>query len=224
MWPTAFAVTTAHRRRSPPPCRRQRIALVSKRFAALCGSPELLQEVDVGWLHAAPQAAHSLTAWLTHHRQHVRRLRIAIDVQAFRDDASAAIACLAAAGAADGLAALTVEGRVPGTDWLAALRSLRHLELKDYSGQLLFISPAINLLTALESLKLAFLRMSFCAGARLPDSITRLHLRDKSTDMPQQASEQAVGRARVDCNCTACSLYMWGDQRLHRHPSQLPLP
>lgn len=77
--------------------------------------------------------------------------------------------------------------------WLAALRSLQHLQLKDYCKDL-WVTPAIGMLTGLESLELQSTQISFSAGTRLPASITQLHLGDDSgTDMPQQASEQAVG-------------------------------
>lgn len=83
-----------------------------KRFAALACSPELLQAVEADVIDSSD--AHSLTAWLTRHRQHVRRLHIGIDPEAFKEDEPAAVACLAVAGTAGGLAALEVQGCIPG--------------------------------------------------------------------------------------------------------------
>ena len=76
-----------------------------KRFAALACSPELLQHVDTDVMGSS--AAHSPTAWLTRHRQHVHSLSFGIDEDTFEEDKSALVACLAAAGTAGGPEALT---------------------------------------------------------------------------------------------------------------------
>lgn len=49
---------------------------------------------------------------------------------------------------------LELEGSFGSTEWLAAVRSLRHLKIEDSDDSLLPVSPAISGLTALHSLHL----------------------------------------------------------------------
>ena len=182
--PTAAAAAAAHRRRRP--C-RQRLALVSKRFAAAACSPELLREVDVGVVEGL-QAMRSLTAWLARYSQHVRQLCIIAVGEELKDsDGVTAIAsCVATAGAAGQLEQLELEGSFGSTEWLAAVRSLRHLGIVDSDHGLLPVSPAISGLTVLNSLDLrGELQL---ADTRLPGCITRLVVGDLSDEMPQQVS------------------------------------
>lgn len=130
-----------------PACRLRSAALVSKRFAALCGSPKLLRSVDASLLSSLEKLC-ALTAWLAQHGQHVWRLTFqAPTAQAVAADegstAAALVGCLAAAGAGGALQTLTVlEGYVPSTEWLAAMprRSLRHLSIDSTTAPLISFS------------------------------------------------------------------------------------
>ncbi|KAI7838886.1 hypothetical protein COHA_007351 [Chlorella ohadii] len=89
---------------------RQRVALVSKRFAALCGSPALLRESEIYLCTFAD--ADSAAAWLLRHARHVRRLELEIedveDVGPAASIATAIATCFAVAGAAAQLDELCV--------------------------------------------------------------------------------------------------------------------
>ena len=184
----AAAHCRRHCRRHPTCGRRQRAALVSRRFAALCCSPELLQEVEKPLLHSLP-ALHSFLAWLVRHGQHIQRLRLPAYCAQGEDEnswAAAVASCLAVVGAAGQLTELDASSGLLHTEWLPAMRSLRHLRL---SGNLLRISLAIAGLTALQSLELDSEEIIFAAGARLPSSITRLVVAgDEAEQMPDQVS------------------------------------
>ena len=172
---------------------RQRAALVSRRFAALCCSPELLREVEASARHSQHSlpALHSVTAWLERHGPHVRRFHLSA-LPARGDDAggfaAALTACLEAAGAAGQLTELELFSEEVRTEWLAAMPSLRRLYLV---GDALHISSAIGGLTALQSLDLAGddNEMTWAAAGRLPTTITRLFVQaDGAEQMPYQAS------------------------------------
>lgn len=166
---------------------------MSKPFAVLCHSPELLRDVDTGPLESL-EALQSFEAWVRKHGQHMRRL--SFDCSAARRDAlsgqvdSAFSACLEAAGAAAGpsLVQLTAVRSGIGThstEWLPAFPSLRRLELRG----LLRISPAICSLTALESLHLQGFSVVFEEEVSLPPSLTQLHLRTPfAYELPDQVS------------------------------------
>lgn len=148
----------------------------------------------------------SLTAWLAQHARHVRSLSCLFG--ASPDIVAAVTSCLAVAGAAGQVEELTVEGSIGSTEWLAALRSLRHLALDDTQGGELCLSPAIGMLTALCSLKLSGDSASVAADARLPASITRLELVVGEGDMPAQARFSSVFwpcpyRCCLCCNAVA---------------------
>lgn len=183
---------------SLPRCRLRSAGLVSKRFAALSCSPELLRSVDVGRLIGV-SAVQSLTAWLARHGKHVRELSFDCydpyfghrlwDVHEEEAVTEAAVAaCMTAAGTAGQLADLAASG-IRSTDWLSALRSLRQLCLSSDSISVpLRISPAISSLTALTSLSLYGDPIAFEAGAQLPASIEELCLSDSKEGIDEQAS------------------------------------
>lgn len=166
--------------------------LVSKRFAALCRSPELLRDIDAGWVSSLV-VVRSLTAWLVRLGRHVRKLKISFpafedwDWHESEDAPPAVAACLGAAGAVGVLEELSVWS-VPGSEWLAAMPSLRRLVLMARGlGQELVVSPAIGMLTNLESLELGGRPIFWVEGCTLPASITRLHLQDSEAyDFPDQ--------------------------------------
>ena len=139
-------------------------------------------------------AVRSLAAWLERHSAHLRRLNLPGSF--FHDEpALAAIpACLAAAAQ---LEELSFGSRsLDSTEWLAALCSLRRLELS--TGQFdesLHIAPAINALTALETLRLGG-NFKLGAGARLPAGLTRLML--SCQDPPDE--EEVSGGVRLRCS------------------------
>ncbi len=180
----------------PPLCRRQRVALVSNRFAALCGSPALLQEAKIRLRSFAD--ADSAAACLKRHARHVEKLEVEVYVVAANDVqvarfASAIATCLAVAGLPSWLDELSVFVCFPlHTEWLHAVSSLRRLSLN--AGEpTLFIAPAISALTALQSLELCG-PMLLLAGCRLPSSITRLYVHG---DLPQALPPQASRAGRV---------------------------
>lgn len=163
---------------------------MSKRFAALCCSPEMLRNVCVSSVSRLLEV-RSLTCWFVRHGRHVRKLNIyfpPFDIWDHDDELDdwqydervlappAVAACLGAAGAGGSLVDLTVGG-APGSDWLAAFPSLRRLVLMEEDQQLL-LSPAIEMLTNLESLTLVGQPISWSEDLRLPASITHLHLQD----------------------------------------------
>ena len=178
--PAAAALTAA-----PALC-RQRAALTCKRFAALACSPHLLREVKIKY--AFPPELHSLLAWLVRHGRHVCNLALK-DVLEGEPESTidgALAACLGAVGAAGQLEELSLDGYKLHTEWLPALRSLRHLRLDGYP---LHISAAIGGLPALGSLELRSNDVCFAAGARLPPTITRLHVEaGNDEEMPEQVS------------------------------------
>ncbi|PRW20977.1 2-isopropylmalate synthase homocitrate synthase family [Chlorella sorokiniana] len=168
-------------------------ALVSRRMAALCHSPELLWDVDTGKMTSLA-ALRSLALWLARHAPHVRQLDLCPDSLLEEDEGSAAeaalTACLAAAGAGGQLTHLGLEGWIPNLEWLAAMRSLRSLWL-DSAGELRVSAP-VGALSSLETLSLQGYYLDFEAGARLPASVTwlRLIVTDPAgKEMPRQVSE-----------------------------------
>ena len=164
---------------------------MSKRFAALCCSPELLREVHAG--ADSLSALRLLTAWLAQHRLHVQRLyltcpsgraRLRLPPAEASTFEAALTACLMTVGTTGQLLELSVRG-MGSAEWLAAMPSLRHLELCPY-GTALHIPPAISTLTALNSLQLGA-DTSFEPGVRLPLSITFLQLQHYGCDLlPEQ--------------------------------------
>lgn len=200
------------RRLTCPTCRRQHVALVSKRFAALCSSPALLQDASVYF--SSLSGADSAAAWLMRHGRLVRQLRLAAEAQAAALDAdpdaqlvasltSAVATSLAVAGMASQLAELAVLVNFDlHTGWLRTMRVLRWLSLS--SDDALQIAPAIAELTALQSLELYGFDLQIPAETRLPVSITRLRVdEDCSPEMPQQASRVCCASERL-CISKAC--------------------
>ena len=186
--PRAAACTPAH---LPPLRRLGPAALVCKRFAAAACSPELLRDLDLGQVKG-PAAVHSLAAWLERHSAHLRRLKLNCCSRNADEEEPAAAAIPARLAAAVQLVELTYRGSLPdSTEWLAALCSLRRLELNrgwsDELSQSLQIAPAINGLTALETLRL-WGNFSLASGARLPTGLTRLMLSSLNP-----ADEEEVG-------------------------------
>lgn len=188
---SAAATAAADRRRLPPEG-RQRAALASRRFAALCCSPQLLREVETPELVSLP-ALHSLSAWLARHGQHVHLFDFTAELAWGGDEGSwgaAITGCLAVVGAAGQLEELTVHCWPLHTEWLPLMRSLRRLRLQ---GSPLCISPAISGLTALQSLVLRGKQISIAATSRPPSTITRLLVKcDEADPMPSQVSTLAL--------------------------------
>lgn len=171
----------------PPPCHRQQVALVCKRFATLASTPQLLREVDLGSISPSLEVLHSLTAWLGQHGRHMRTVSIALSDGNYEPTAVAS--CLAAAGTAgQQLQQLSVDGCNWGTEWLATMRSLRSCKLEASYNRALHISASVSMLTALENLSLSGCPITFAEGSSLPPSITRLDLADGGHDVPLQAS------------------------------------
>ena len=133
--PTALPAARRHRLH----CRLE-AALACRRFAAAACDPELLREVDAGQLEGL-WALRSLAAWLVRHGRHVRRLSLACYAEHLLADCAAALAsCLVAADAAGKLEQVKVSGRVGSTEWVAALRSLQHLQRAGYRRRTLDFS------------------------------------------------------------------------------------
>ncbi|PRW21009.1 small GTP-binding [Chlorella sorokiniana] len=166
---------------------RQRAALACRRFAAAARAPQLLREVNVHIGSDLPKL-HSLTAWLTRHGSHVRRLTGYVASDDDPDWNAAAASCLAAVGTAGQLDELNLEGILDSTEWLAAMRSLQRCRLVNDENGELRVSAALGGLTALESLDLQGEPIKLLP-ARLPASITYLHLCDSSDNMPQQVAK-----------------------------------
>lgn len=198
------------------------MALVSRRFAAAACSPGLLLEVDVGQLGSL-RALYALMAWLRRHVRHIRQLVCTCLDSEDEDLGTALASCLAVAGGRGRLETLAVYGSIGSTDWLPAMRSLRHLKLRsprmleeeesDDEGELdeypLFVSAGITMLTELASLDLEGQPVSFGGDSPLPPSITRLHLNDSCGSMPQQASQlmpvRCVGRRIASAALHLCT-------------------
>lgn len=171
------------------------VALVSRRFAAAACSPELLREVEVWSLDTLP-LLRSFLAWLLRHGHHVRRLSMDCDPEEEGEEedeeeiaAAAIAACMPAVGAAGQLQQLELHAP-GGTAWLAAMPSLRRLQLYSWQWDApLTISPSISALTNLESLTAEGSNTEFADSVQLPPSITHLHLSiSKTADLAQQAS------------------------------------
>ena len=160
------------------------MALVCKRFAALACSPPLLQHLQLPRVVGLP-ALQSLAAWLSRHGRHARML----EFDGWAGDGAAAdsavATCLAAVGAAGQLTKLQAVSS-GATDWLAAMRSVRHLKLLSYTG--VHVSATIAGVSTLQSLTLGGNSVRSPDGVRLPTSITRLFVEDgRSGRMPPQA-------------------------------------
>ena len=212
-----------HRRPAAAPALcRQRAALACRRFAAVCCSPQLLREVRVEY--PFPFELHSLLAWLVRHGRHVRKLALK-DGSGGEPESTIDVAvasCLAVAGAAGQLEELSlVYFSELHTEWLPALWSLRRLSL---SGSRLRISAAIGGLSALGSLELCSDNIMFTAGARLPPTITRLHVEaGNDEEMPEQVSGTWLFAA-VCCWCVTERMFRGGRCSpalpcLHCHPA-----
>lgn len=131
---------------------------------------------------------HSLTAWLARHGRHVRQLECSFPKGDGPEYPAAIEACLVAAGLAGGLQTLSISGFLPSTEWLAAMRSLRELHTTRLAGPLR-LCPAINTLTTLCRLRLDTPSLELTAGARLPPSVTSLHLDEYHSEaMPELVS------------------------------------
>ena len=167
---------------------RQTTALVSKRFAALACSPELLRQLNVRVRGLDGLA--SFLAFVSRHGGHVQQLKFSAvrkPAEATSATAAAATACLAAAGAAGQLTALEVHGIVPATHWLASMRALGSLCLHPFSGIGQPTTAALGMLTALQELQLFGSAASLEPGVQLPSSITWLHIaRSEDEAMLQQ--------------------------------------
>ncbi len=174
---------------------------MSKRFAALCGTPELLQDAHISFRSLSQ--ADCASAWLLQHSRHMHRLELvawAGDDMLEGSYASAFATCLSAAGTAAQLTRLSV-GALRfdlHTEWLRTMRSLRKLTLT--TDNALHIAPAVSALTALQSLGLRSSGLQLPAEVRLPTSITRLWVNSYSENMPQQASRVCCLDAPKACN------------------------
>ena len=97
------------------------------------------------------QKLRSLAAWLSRHGQHVRTLRLRGRAAAGDDKDSVAVAlatCVAIAGAAGQLEQLQVSSLEPlHTEWLTALRSVRHLGL----ATAVAVKPLLKFLTRTQT-------------------------------------------------------------------------
>ncbi len=170
-----------------------------QRFAALCGSPALLREVEVQL--SSVSAADSFALWLMRHGRQVHTLNWAADARPALGGhagsfASAVATCLAVAGLVSQLDDLTIaitscSGFHVRTDCLRTMGSLPRLTLST-ADAIACIAPAIARLTALQSLEVRGPVMRLPAELRLPSSITRLGVGyDGSAAMLQQASFDA---------------------------------
>ena len=133
---------------------------------------------------------HSLTAWLGQHGRHVRRLAADVPYDDGTDPGweAALASCLTAAGTAVQLEQLALQGYIHGTEWLAAMRSLRRCSVVNDEDDELRMSAAISGLTALEHLDLGADPIQLLPHIRLPSSITQSELSSSGDDMPPQAS------------------------------------
>ena len=178
------------------------MALVSKRFRALCLAPQLLRSLDVtiggGAGSVLPRTA-ALLQFLAAHAAHVRELDIEIHPlssggadllsdsqlqEAGENVAGALMEC--AAGA---LCSLLVGPETPlaGTAWLPALRHLQELYVGD-ADQPLFLPAASSQLTALAHADL--LGSPLVLEGPLPPSLTRLSVQDEaSAELPGQVRQ-----------------------------------
>ena len=107
-------------------CSFETACLISKRFHALCTSPQLLRQLVVDCHDPAKRQA--LMAWLARHARHVRKLELAGQPQGDRPPnalSGAIMGCLCILGAAGGPEELTLEATYAG----GSLRALESLEL-----------------------------------------------------------------------------------------------
>ena len=180
-------------------CRLGPVSLACKAFAAAARSPELLREVDV--VLANLPALRSFAAFLARHGQQLQRLAINCEDGTAEGEVAAAAAvtaCLMAVGAGGQLAELSARGCIRSTDWLAAMPSLRQLQLEaqPHSPHLL-VSPAVSALTSLSVLRLSGdLRLQ--AITHLPPSLEWLAVElDGSAGLPDQASGMCLKTSQV---------------------------
>ena len=148
------------------------MALVCRRFQALCSAPELLHNVAVDVPGAEdPQQAPAeveaarmlLLRWLAPRAAHVRRL----DLRAWLSrELGNALECS-----------------------LPAMNRLQHLTLHS-RGELALLRADMRGLTQLRSVRLVGYPLRFDAALRLPPSLARVELcDDRITQLPQQVRE-----------------------------------
>ncbi|PRW20972.1 p53-induced death domain-containing 1 isoform X1 [Chlorella sorokiniana] len=202
-------------------------ALVCKRFAALCCSPQLVRDIQAGYVGGL-QKLRSLALWLQRYSPHLRELQFHSQYDNEQDSAytasydaldAAMRSCLAAASAAGRLEYLAIERSCFDLEWLPAMPSLRGLDLY-YNDDPLRVSAAINALPALESLWLTSTEtITFEGGVSLPTTLTRLWLEvevgwevdvadDEREDMPPQIAQlpKLADLQLDDCGYNSASL------------------
>jgi hypothetical protein len=152
------------------------------------------------------------------HAPHVRCLEI--------DGSMDAAPCLSACAAASRLQTLRVSFSTPVSSaaWLSALTALRTLRLGNFSHyQPLHLPPGFSQLIALEDVHLEGCPLVF-EGARLPSSLTRLHICDfGSTQMPHQMRRLLASTCCLHA-CTASALLPLPACRCLTLQGLLPLP
>ena len=224
-----------------PTPRFRSVALVSKRFRALCLAPQLLHSLDVsvgGSADSVLQRSAALLQLLTAHAAHVEELVLDIEPVADEGDEGAGqlsdsqqqelaanvAGALTACAAAGVLQRLTVgaETLLPSLAWLPALRPLQKLQLGN-DGWPLRLPAAFSRLTALADATLTGRPVAL--EGPLPPNLTRLHLNDTSgPELPLQARRtsaavhRTVGGSAEQLGKLACAV---GTRHvLHRHTTQ----
>ncbi len=198
-----------------PPPRRQRAALVCRRWNGCVNSPELCSDVDLKiylsvsgidyWSKPLPEDLPSFAAWLERHGQHVRRLSLSAgssnhDGAMMRQMAECWPAAVAAMPQLRQLHLEWMAGSLLEIGWLGQLAaSLRELGLYA-SGyeQGLELASSLGGLTQLTKLMLAAgWVLVLNEGVQLPPSLRTLALNGRGEDQPVTGQASAAWRARL---------------------------
>lgn len=183
-------------------CRHGSATLVCRRWQHLANSaPHLLRIVSVQFRTGDKRAAArlgSFCAWLlTHTAQLVQGLNLEVEAAkggapagTSEQLAAALAATLVGCGMAGGLTALRLRASTAlPFGWESSLHSLRRLTVLTKAEVPLLWHPPSSALPALQELALVGDPLNLPPSARLPPSLTKLHLKSVATDtLPPQVT------------------------------------